>query len=151
MHTKSPVPALSTHRYIHTNLCLHTHTHMAMLSLSPPSLPPPPFVLCTCLSVQTRRQDVFFLVEQEQFAVLWWNPHCSDRPKIKVWAYQILCVCVLLTLIRPINSLSVTKSVLAARQTQLPVKSVLLLLGLPGLCFDVCHSSNQHQDMPRLF
>lgn len=33
-----------------------------------------------------------------------------------------------LTLIRPINSLSVTKSALAARQTQLPVKSVLLLL-----------------------
>lgn len=71
------------------------------------------------------------------------------EPKLKcglIKASECVCVCayahvcsqvgirarvhIPLTLIRPINSLSVTKSALAARQTQLPVKSVLLLFGL---------------------
>ena len=145
--------------YMHTHTWLHTHC-----APTPPL--PPPFVLSSSLCVQTRRQDVFFFFSLNK------NNLLSDvgsliavtGPKLKcwlikaslcvcvcVWVCVLVCVRVFLTLIRPINSLSMTKSALAARQTQLPVKSVLLLLGLPDFCLDVCHSSNQHQDTLRLF
>lgn len=160
---RTPSLILKTGLYtqMHKSMPPCIHTHGCTLTVLPLPLPPP-FVLSASLSVQTRRQDVFFFFLF--FFSLNKNNLLSDvgslivvtGPKLKCGLIKA-CVCVwvcahvLLTLIRPINSLSVTKSALAARQTQLPVKSVLLLLGLPEQCLDVCHGSNRNQAKLRLF
>lgn len=144
------------HAPVHTHTWLHTHC------------PPPSSSSSFCFVRQSFCPDkktgcVFFFFFLFFFS-LNKNNLLSDvgslivvtGPKLKCGLIKA-CVCVwvcahvLLTLIRPINSLSVTKSALAARQTQLPVKSVLLLLGLPEQCLDVCHGSNRNQAKLRLF
>lgn len=123
-----------------------THTHMTAHSLSPPTTPASSF----CFVRQSFFPDkktgcvCFFSLNKNNLLSDVGSLIVVTGPKLKCWLIKAcvcvracvyvrmsvcLCVCgvfvhVLLTLIRPINSLSVTKSVLAARQTQLPVKSV---------------------------